>query len=150
MSDNKNNEVREDGEMLWGCISDRIDKICKESERLNWDEIEDMISEALEVEDGAVSSDLFFRLYQFLFRLHYRLKSMTSPEPFNKIYTTTRLENHQYATFYQINNYDYKMFRWARSKGFNDYTTNFYLLIPKDSLTEQEQQQFEQKLDKKI
>ena len=139
-------EIKETREHLWGSISNKIDKIETEADRLNWDAIIDMVADAFSdpVPDPL---DLFLILYQFTFRLLYRLKSMDKPEPFNQVSKTTRLENHQDTTYYQVKNYDYKMFKWCISRHYTQHLTNDWFLVPEASLSPSEKRKFENKLN---
>ena len=139
-------EIKETREHLWGSISNKIDKIETESDRLNWDQIIDMVADAFQ--DGTTLDplDLFITLYQFTFRLLYRLKSMDKPEPFNQVSKTTRLENHQDITYYQVKNYDYKMFKWALKRNYTQHLTNNWFLIPENDLSPSEKRKFEKQL----
>lgn len=139
-------EIKETREHLWGSISNRIDKIEVEADRLEWGAIINMVADAFQ--DGANLDplDLFLILYQFTFRLYYRLKVLDSPEPFNQISKTTRLENHQEIPYYQVKNYDYKMFKWAIKKNYTNYLTNLWFLVPISELTPAEKHKFEKQL----
>ena len=140
-------EIKETREHLWGSISNKIDKIETEADRLNWGAIIDMVADAFQDGTNMESLDLFVALYQFTFRLLYRLKSMDQPEPFNQISKTTRLENHQDTTYYQVKNYDYKMFKWALKRGYVQYLTNNWFLVPEASLSPSEKRKFENKIN---
>lgn len=139
-------EIKETREHLWGSISNKIDKIETEADRLNWDQIIDMVADAFN-DPAPDPLDLFLTLYQFTFRLLYRLKSMDKPEPFNQISKTTRLENHQDTTYYQVKNYDYRMFKWALNRNYTQYLTNDWFLVPETSLSPSEKRKFENKLN---
>jgi len=133
----------------WEAIADLVGKIGEEADRLNWPELINMVSDAYtEMEKETDSAIILFTWQQFFFRLLYRVKRMSSPIEFNTIYKTHRLEEHKNIPMYQINNYDYKMFLWARKKKFNDYTTNDYILVPIDDLSDKERESFEKKCEK--
>lgn len=140
-------DIKETREHLWGSVSNKIDNIETEADRLNWDAIIDMVADAFQDGSNMEPLDLFLTLYQFTFRLLYRMKSMDQPGPFNQISKTTRLENHQDATYYQVKNYDYKMFKWALKRGYTQYLTNDWFLIPETSLPQSEKRKFENKIN---
>lgn len=133
----------------WESIASLVDKVGEEADRLDWPDLIDMISDAYdEMEKETNPAIILFTWQQFFFRLYYRVKAYKHPGRFNTIYETSRLENHENVRMYQIDNYDWKMFVWARKKKFNDYITNNYILVPKDKLTEKERESFEKKCEK--
>lgn len=142
-------EIKETREHLWGSISYKMDKIGDQADRLGWNAIIDMVADAFN--DGAEmdAMELFQTLYQFMFRLYYRLEVMDKPEPFNQVSLTTRLENHEDREFFMVKNFDYKMFKWALAKKFTWYMTNSWFLIPIDALSPSEKHNFEKRLEKK-
>lgn len=140
-------EIKETREHLWGSISNKIDKIEVEADRIGYPAIIDMVADTLN-DSTTGPLDLFLTLYQFTFRLLYRLKSLDRPEPFNQISKATRLENHKDVQYYQVKNYDYKMFKWAVKKGYTQYLTNNWLLVPETGLSPSEKRKFDQQLDK--
>lgn len=142
-------EARENREHLWGSISTKMDKIGEEADRIGWDAVIDMIADAFDDGNNMEPMELFLTLYQFSFRLYYRLKAMDKPEPFNQISMTTRLEGHEDKEFFMVKNFDYKMFKWAVAKKFTYYMTNQWFLIPIDKLSPSEKHNFEKRLEKK-
>ena len=72
----------------------------------------------------------FFNLYQFLWRLYYRLKACTEKKQFN-IYSKVKEE-------YWISNYDYTVFKWAMASGFKMEIDNSVIKIPEDKLTDRQ------------
>ena len=142
-------EIKETREHLWGSISNKMDKIGDEADRLGWDAVIDMVADAFGDGSNMEPMELFIILYQFMFRLYYRLKAMDKPEPFNQVSTTTRMENHEDREFFMVRNFDYKMFKWALAKKFTYYMTNQWFLIPVDELSASEKHNFEKRLEKK-
>ena len=134
-------------ELLWGSVTRLMDKISDEEDRLQWPELIDMIvdtySEESTNKDGM---DIFFSLYQFLMRVYYRIKTMDKPEPFNEVSKTTRLENHEEVPMFMVKNYDYKMFKWAKNKGFTEYMTTDWFLVRVRDLSPSERKGFENKV----
>lgn len=140
MDDDKN-------ELQWGCIARLIDRITDLMDGDEWNDYVNMIAEAYtEAEKETDPVKLFFDWYQFFFRFYYRVKSQKEPLKLNEIYNDSRLENHDNREMFRIANYDYKSFLWAKSKGFSDYITNGYLLIPKDVLSPAELKSFDKKV----
>lgn len=139
-------EIKETREHLWGSISNKIEKIEEEADRIGWNAIVDIVASTFDDANEMEPLELFLYLYQFMFRLLYRLKAMDKPEPFNQISKTTRLENHNDREFYMVKNYDYKMFKWAIRKNFAYYMTNSWFLIPIDELSASEKHNFEKRL----
>lgn len=132
----------------WEAIADLIGKIGEEADRLDWPDLADVVAEAYDVMEKETNpATILFTWQQFFFRLYYRVKRYTSPLEFNTVYETTRLENHEYKKYFQVNNYDCKMFLWARKKGFTDYLTNNFFLIPLDKLSDKEKASFEKKCE---
>ena len=140
-------EIKETRDHLWGSISTKIDKIEEEADRLGWNAIIDMVADAFMDGNEMEPLELFLYLYQFMFRLLYRLKVMDKPEPFNQISLTTRLIDHQDKEFYMVKNFDYRMFKWAIRKNFAYYMTNSWFLIPISELSTSEKRNFEKRLE---
>lgn len=140
-------EIKETREHLWGSISNKIDKIEEEADRIGWNSIIDMVADAFTDGNEMEPLELFLYLYQFMFRLLYRLKAMEKPEPFNQISTTTRLIDHEDKEFYMIKNFDYRMFKWAIRKNFAYYMTNLWFLVPIDELSASEKHNFEKRME---
>lgn len=139
-------EIQETKMHLWGSISNKMDKIGDEADRIGWDAVIDMVAEAYDDGSRMDPLQLFLILYQFMFRLYYRLRAMDKPMPFNEVSKTTRLENHEDREFYMVMNFDYKMFKWALAKKFTYYMTNQWFLIPIDELSASEKHNFEKRL----
>lgn len=139
-------EIKETREHLWGSISRKMEQTEVEADRLHWDAIIDMVADAFNDSTEMEPMDLFLTLYQFMFRLYYRLKVMDKPEPFNQITLDTRLENHRDREFFMVRNFDYKMFKWALARKFTWYMTNSWFLIPIDELSASEKHNFEKHL----
>lgn len=134
-------------ELLWGSVTRLMDKIGDEEDRLQWPELIDMVVDTYSEEgNNKDGMDIFFNLYQFLMRVYYRIKAMDKPEPFNEVSKTTRVENHEEVPMFMVKNYDYKMFKWAKSKGFNEYMTNGWFLVRVQDLSPSERKGFESKV----
>lgn len=132
----------------WKAIADLLGKIGDEAERLEWPELVSVASDAYDEMEGETNPAIILCVWQqFFFRLLYRVRRYSSPLEFNTVYETTRLENHEYKKYFQVNNYDCKMYLWARKKGFTDYLTNNFFLIPLDKLSDKEKASFEKKCE---
>ena len=118
----------------WGCVTNLINKIAELEETIDghWDELLDMIADVIDQEGREPdSSKVFFDIYQFFFRLYYRLRIDPTKRSFNQISKT----NISGKEVYRITNYDYKTFKWARTGGFIDGVSNDYMDLPADKLT---------------
>lgn len=129
----------------WGCITNLMDKISDIEDKIEdgWPELVDMVVDAVS-EEGENKTDpasLFFNLYQFLFRLYYRLKANPVKRPFNKV---TKTESAGEVSFL-IQNFDYTMFKWLRGAGFGDLISNDCVTIPADKLSDKQRRAFERK-----
>lgn len=133
-------------ELMWGSITNRLNLISDEADRLNWDDAIEMIASAFCDSQNMEPIDLFLNLYQFSFRFYFRIKGMGEKAEFNQISRTTRLEDHEDKEYFMVSNYDYNMFKWAKSKGFDNTMTNGWFLVPKDKLSVSEVHNFEKRI----
>lgn len=129
----------------WGCITNLMDRIVDMDCKMDggWPELIDMVADAVSEEgENKDPASAFFNLYQFLFRLHYRIKAdMSGPKAFNKI---TEGSGPDGDTFI-ISNYDYTMFKWAKANGFGMSIDNNCITIIKDKLTDRQRRAFERR-----
>lgn len=128
----------------WGCIANLIDKIAELEEKMNepWDELLDMIADMIGEEGGEKDpAKVFFDVYQYCFRLYYRIRSNPVKRKFNKVDKV----NIAGKEAYRITNYDYKTFKWARTAGLVDSISNDYIDLPKDKLTTNQSRGFERR-----
>lgn len=117
----------------WGCITNLMDKISGIEDNIEggWPELVDMVADAMTEEgENKDPASAFFTLYQFLWRLYYRLKADKGKRKFN-IYSA---QDEQYW----VTNYDYKAFKWAKKKGAVEEIDNLVIKIPKSKLTADE------------
>lgn len=129
----------------WGCICNLIDKIGDIEDKIDghWDELLDMVADIIDQEGGEKNPEtVFFCLYEFFFRLYYRLRSNPTKRAFNQISKT----NISGKEVYRITNYDYKTFKWAKSGGFIDGVSNDYMDLPSDKLTTNQRRAFERRI----
>lgn len=141
-------EVR-DTQVEFGCIAKLIDRISVIVDKLEWEELADMVADAFVLaEKEQEPFKMFVDWYQFFFRLYYRVKTYKGPAPFNRIFRDQRVVGHDEIQMYRVQNYDYKMFAWARKKGFTEFLTNDWFLVPVDKLTVAEKANFEKKVEK--
>lgn len=131
----------------WGCVANLIDKIGEIENKMDgyWDElinmVADMITEEGNEEDTA---KIFFNIYQYCFRLYYRLRANPTKRAFNQISKTTVAGK----DIYRITNYDYKTFKWANEGGFGMTISNDYIDLPTEKLTINQQRAFERRCTK--
>lgn len=124
----------------WGCITNLMNKISDIEDRMEggWPELIDMVADAI-TEEGSNkdTTSIFFDLYQFLWRLYYRLKAGIKRAPFNQ-YSKVGEE-------YWIKNYDYTALKWANNAGFKMGIDNLIIKIPIDKLTDKQRRAFDRR-----
>lgn len=133
----------------WGCVCNLIDKIGGIEEKIDghWDELLDMIADVINAEGQEKDpSKIFFYVYEFFWRLYYRLRSNPTRRKFNQV----RKETHSGEEVYWITNYDYKTFKWAmqlaRTGGYTDEINNDWIKIPADKLTTNQRRALDRRL----
>lgn len=129
----------------WGCIANLIDKIGDIEGKIDghWDELLNMIADI--VNEGGKEKDpsiVFFDIYQFIFRLYYRLRSNPEKRAFNQFSKTTIAGKE----VYRITNYDFRTFKWAKEKGLTMELSNDYMDLPADKLTTNQRRAFDRRL----
>ena len=113
----------------WGCITNLMNKISDIEDKIGWPELADMVADAVTVESQNTDpATVFFSLYQFLWRLYYRLKANPEKSPFNR---WTKYEDQYWAT-----NYDYALFKWAHENGFVEGIDNLVIRVPANKLSD--------------
>lgn len=133
----------------WGCIANLIDKIGGIEEKIDghWDELLNMVADIMTEEGGEKNPEkIFFCIYEFMFRLYYRLRENPVKRDFNQVSKTTIAGKE----VYRVTNYDYKTFKWARTGGFMGGVSNDYMDLPADKLTTNQQRAFERRIGDKI
>lgn len=133
----------------WGCIANLIDKIGGIEEKIDghWDELLNMIADIMTEEGREKNPEkIFFCIYEFMFRLYYRLRENPVKRDFNQVSKTTIAGKE----VYRVTNYDYKTFKWARTGGFMEGVSNDYMDLPADKLTTNQQRAFERRIGDKI
>lgn len=129
----------------WGCVCNLIDKIGNIEDEMDghWDELINMVSDMIDKESNEKdAARIFFNIYEFCFRLYYRLRSNPTKRAFNQISKTTIGGEEAY----RITNYDYKTFKWAKSGGFIDTVSNDYMDLPSDKLTTNQRRAFDRRI----
>lgn len=129
----------------WGCICNLIDKIGDIEDKIDghWDELLDMVANTVDKEGQEKNPEvIFFDLYEFFFRLYYRLRTNPTKRPFNLIDKI----NIAGKEVYRVTNYDYKTFKWAKSGGLMDGVSNDYMDLPSDKLTTNQRRAFERRI----
>lgn len=127
----------------WGAIANLIDRISDIEDKIDghWDELLNMVADLVaEESENKNPAAVFFSIYQYLFRLYYRLRTNPTKREFNTLSKSG--EN------FRITNYDYKTFKWATSGGFAETISNDYIDLPIDKLTKNQVRAFERRLEK--
>lgn len=125
----------------WGAITNIIDRISVIEENMDghWDELINMIADAVTEEgQNPDPTAIFFGIYEFIFRLYYRLRSNPVKRQFNII---SKINDG-----YRITNYDYKTFKWAAKSGFISTVNNDYIDFPEEKLSTAQIRAFEHRL----
>lgn len=129
----------------WGCIANLVDKISEIESKMDghWDELCDMIADMITAEENEQDpSKIFFDVYQFCFRLYYRLRANPTKRDFNKI-TKTTIGGEE---AYRISNYDYPTFKWAKNAGFGMTISNDHIELLADKLTTNQRRAFDRRI----
>ncbi len=129
----------------WGCVANLIDKIGGIEEKIDghWDELCDMVADMINDEGKEEDpSKIFFDVYQYCFRLYYRLRSNPTKRTFNQIDKITIAGKE----VYRITNYDYKTFKWAKSGGLAEGVTNDFIDLPPEKLTTNQRRAFDRRI----
>ena len=129
----------------WGCITVLANKICDLEEKIDggWDALVNMVADI--IEENSYEKDpatVFFIIYQFMFRLYFRIKANPVKREFNQISKTTIVGKE----VYRVTNYNYKNFKWAHENGFISTISNDYIDIPADKLTTNQRRNFERRI----
>lgn len=126
----------------WGCITNLMNKIGDIEDKINggWPELIDMVADAVTEEgENKDMAELFFSLYQFLFRLYHRLKVNDTVREFNTVHKlTTRGKE-----VYRVVNYNYQTFKFARKVGAGSSITNDFIDFEADKLTTKQRASFD-------
>lgn len=129
----------------WGCIANLIDKIADIEDKMDghWNELCDMVVDMVDKESQEKdAATIFFDLYQYCFRLYYRLRANPIKREFNKVFKTT-IEGKE---VYQIQNYDYNTFKWAKNGGFSMTISNDCIDLPSEKLTINQRRAFDRRI----
>lgn len=129
----------------WGCVCNLIDKIGDIEEKIDggWDGLLDMVADMVaEEESEKDTAKIFFNIYQYCFRLYYRLRSNPIKRTFNQIDKITIAGKE----VYRITNYDYKTFKWAKSGGLAEGVSNDFIDLPSEKLTTNQRRAFDRRI----
>ena len=132
-------------DLEWGCVTNLLDKIEEIEDNIegHWDALIDMMADMITEEgDNKDASSVFFDIYQYCFRLYYRLRSNPTKRKFNQVDKM----NIAGKEVYRITNYDYKTFKWAKSGGFINGVSNDYIDLPADKLTTNQRRAFDRRI----
>lgn len=127
----------------WGCVTNLMDKISDiVDENGDWMELIDMVTDAVQEEMlNTDHAEIFFNLYQFFFRLYYRLKANPEKRPFNKVTKTTR----EGEDVFMVQNYDYDTYKWLKTIGCSNEMANDFAYIPAKKLSDKQRRAMERK-----
>ena len=127
----------------WGCVTNLMDKISNIEDKIEggWPELIDMVADAVteEGENKTDPAEMFFGLYQFLFRLYHRLKVNSVVREFNTVYKFTA----RGKEVYRVTNYNYQIFKFARKVGAGSSITNDFIDFEADKLTTKQRASFD-------
>lgn len=129
----------------WGCVCNLIDKIgdIEEKSDAHWDKLLDMIADMVSEESTEKDpAKIFFVIYQFCFRLYYRLRSNPTKRDFNQI-SKIAIAGKE---VYRITNYDYKTFKWAIENGFRMTISNDFIDLPSEKLNNKQRRAFDRRI----
>ena len=131
----------EDADILagWGTASALMNKAAELAEKMERDDIINMLSDSYDIMEQAKGNEIFFNVFQFAWRMYFRMKFLDKNMPINRV----TLEKRDHEDVYVVSNYDYKMFLWAKSKGFGGTLTNNEFTVLPSSLTPAEARRFE-------
>lgn len=127
----------------WGAIANLIDRIVSIENKMegHWDSLCNMIADAVSEEsENDDPASIFFNIYQYMFRLYYRLRANPAKRDFNILSKT--------KDGFRLTNYDYKTFKWAILEGFIMTISNDHIDLPMDKLTTNQVRAFERRLEK--
>ena len=128
----------------WGTASTLLAKASDLAEQMGRDDIFNMLSDSFDLMETAKGDEIFFNVFQFCYRVYYRMKVLDKDMPINRV----TLEHRGTDDVYVVSNYDYKMFLWAKSKGFGDTINNLQFTVLPSSLTPAELSRFQKQAQK--
>ena len=126
----------------WGNVTNMLDRISNIEETIEggWQELIDMAADAMTEEgENKDPASAFFSLYQYLWRLYYRLKNNPVKRPFNQYSKDGEGK-------YWITNYTYATFKWAREQKFMDEIDNDNIKIPADKLDDKQRRALDRRV----
>lgn len=124
----------------WGTASTLLAKASELAEQMGRDDIFNMLSDSFDLMEHAKGDEIFFNVFQFCYRVYYRMKVLDKDMPLNRV----TLERRGTDDVYVVSNYDYKMFLWAKNKGYGSTITNNDFVVPPETLTPAEAKRFSQ------
>lgn len=129
----------------WGVVTNLIDRIGAIEEKMDghWDGLINMVADII-AEEGQCKDPaaIFFDVYQYVFRLYYRLRENPTKRKFNQVDKITVAGKE----VYRITNYDYKTFKWAKQEGFLEGVSNDYIDLPAEKLTTNQRRGFDRRI----
>lgn len=132
----------------WGTIASLLSDAAEIALEKDRDDIFNMISDSFdEIEKIKEPEELLMTAFQFAFRIYYRMKRFSGDMPLNRVVKTTLIEPRIGAIdAYMLSNYDFKMFTWARRRGFGSRIDNLTISFPASELTPAERARFDKKI----
>lgn len=135
-------------ELNWKTIFDRMAKTAVRAEELGLMELVDILSSSFDEMESMYNSHsddstIILLCNQFSERAARRVEIMGEWVQKNRVTKT--------QTQYIVANYDYKMFYWAKRRGFDSEIDNLQIKIDIDALSDKERLSFESRItvDKK-
>lgn len=129
--------------LAYGAIMNMMERIVSLAD--GWEELLDMVSSVFEEEHKERKPEILFStIYEFLYRLHMRLR--VNPE--KRTFNVTTMENDNTKQWVRITNYDYKTFRWAKDNGFIDGVANDFIDLPLEKLSEKQINAFKKRAER--
>lgn len=128
----------------WGCITNLLDKISGIEDTIEggWSQLIDMVADAMTEEgENKDPASAFFNLYQFLFRLYYRLKTNPEVREFNTV-SKVKVSGKE---VYRVTNYTYQNFKFAKKVGATDSITNDFIDFESSKLNDKQRASFDRR-----
>lgn len=102
--------------LAWGSVCNYLDRISDIEKSIDggWDELNSMVADVIaDNEDEKSITIIFADIFNFIYNLYFRLKTNPTRREFNQV----ELVKVAGKEVYRITNYDYKAFKWAKTRG---------------------------------
>lgn len=124
--------------LAWGSICNYLDRISDIEESIDggWDELNSMLADVItDNEDERSITIIFADIFNFIYNLYFRLKTNPTRREFNQV----EIIKVAGKEVYRITNYDYKAFKWAKTRGLVEGRINEdYINLDIGKLTDKE------------